>query len=1010
MNNTTTNTALRREQLHALVARYEKSRDYYRSNKFNETMLRNEFLDKLFEILGWDIANMSGMSTNEREVLLEESLKADVASHSKKPDYTFRMFGERKFFLEAKKPSVDISTDDEPAKQVRRYGFTAGLRISVLSNFEDLYIYDTTFAVSEQDNLNVGLVRKYHYTDYEESIGELETLLGRESVYEGRFEANWDAIAPVEDHITIDIHFLLQINRWRLLLGKDILKVMPNIGMAELGDIVQSYINKILFLRVCEDRDIEKYKTLLAIASSKNHRLLVDEFRAADRKYNSGLFNQELSDKVVEDASSAFWIIIRQLYYPESPYSFAVLSSDILGRIYEIFLSKRFAIVDGDLTIVNKPENEDRDIVTTPNFIVKSILAQTIGDDLDGKSEQELLGTKIADIACGSGAFLLEAYQYVCDKLVDTLLVNDKKQLVQTSVNTYKLPFKTKRDILRHCFYGVDKDLNAVEACKFGLLLKLLEGENEDSLSDIHPILPNIDGNVLYGNSLLSGNDVPGAIAEEVNPYDFGDLRFDYIVGNPPYVKTEDIKKYTRKEYDCYPRKYQTAWKQYDKYFLFIERGMSLLAANGRLGFIVPSKFMKVGAAEKLRGMIAQNHWLQAITSFGAHMVFSDKSTYSSIVVLSKTAVSNYKYVEVSDIDKWRGNQEATTKASNRDSSELTEGTWAFCPDELIPLYRKIIDKSAPLASLFGNDCCFNGIQTSAVRVYVIKPIKKDDKYYYFKHEGKEHRIEKAMTRPFLGTLREEGLSTYRSAKANARLVYPYTHRNGSARLLGLRTIERKYPALFAYLTEVKDILASPSRDVLPKSDNPDEWHRYGRQQSLEACETHPKIIVGVLSQGGRYAIDKEGIFVASGGTAGYCMIKMPIGSPYSIYYLQAILSSDEGEWLASLYGEIFRGGYIARGTKVLKQIPIRVIDFEKPADKQMHDDIVQLQKSIIEIGDKIAKSAGNRRRQIPLERQLHALMAQQQEAIHSLYGLTENEISSIPKIKEIYATDRECK
>lgn len=139
-------------------------------------------------------------------------------------------------------------------------------------------------------------------------------------------------------------------------------------------------------------------------------------------------------------------------------------------------------------------------------------------------------------------------------------------------------------------------------------------------------------------------------------------------------------------------------------------------------------------------------------------------------------------------------------------------------------------------------------------------------------------------------------------------------------------------------------------------------------------------------------------------------MIKMPSDSPYSIYYLQAILSSDEGEWLASLYGEIFRGGYIARGTKVLKQIPIRVIDFGNPAEKQMHDDIAQRQQSIIEIGDKMAKAAGNRRRQIPLERQLNALMAQQQEAIHSLYGLTANEISSIPKIKEIYATDRECK
>ena len=135
--------------IHTLVEKYEANRDFYRTSKFNETQVRNEFLDPLFESLGWDIRNISGKSTNEREVLLEESLKADAVTHSKKPDYTFRLFGERKFFLEAKKPCVDISTDDNPAKQVRRYGYTANLKISVLSNFEDLYIYDTSYKVED---------------------------------------------------------------------------------------------------------------------------------------------------------------------------------------------------------------------------------------------------------------------------------------------------------------------------------------------------------------------------------------------------------------------------------------------------------------------------------------------------------------------------------------------------------------------------------------------------------------------------------------------------------------------------------------------------------------------------------------------------------------------------------------------------------------------------------------------------------------------------------------------
>lgn len=140
-----------KQQIHNLVQKYEQGRDHYRTSKFNETQVRNEFLDPLFEILGWDIRNNSGKSTNEREVLLEEGLKANASTHSKKPDYTFRLFGERKFFLEAKKPCVRIDEDNEPAKQVRRYGFTAGLKISVLSNFEDLYIYDTSCPVDDKD-------------------------------------------------------------------------------------------------------------------------------------------------------------------------------------------------------------------------------------------------------------------------------------------------------------------------------------------------------------------------------------------------------------------------------------------------------------------------------------------------------------------------------------------------------------------------------------------------------------------------------------------------------------------------------------------------------------------------------------------------------------------------------------------------------------------------------------------------------------------------------------------
>ena len=997
--------------IHALVEKYESNRNFYRTLNFNETQVRNEFLDPLFEVLGWDIRNMSGKKTNEREVLLEESLKADAATHSKKPDYTFRLFGERKFFLEAKKPCVDISTDDNPAKQVRRYGYTANLKISVLSNFEDLYIYDTSYKVEDGDTLVKARIKAYHYTDYENVAEELLELVGKESVYTGHFEEVWDDIELNVVHQSVDSLFLEQINQWRLMLGQQILSCDPDLEIDYLGDIVQSYINKILFLRVCEDRNIETYQRLLTIADHNSHKELVAKFKEADNKYNSGLFEELISEDVIGNISSSFWMIIRQLYFPESPYSFTVLSSDILGRIYEIFLAEKLAVVDGELKIVKKPENAERDIVTTPNFVVREILHQTAAEIIQGKTANEINNLKCADIACGSGAFLLELYQLLYDSLVDYYFENDRSKLVQTSIDTYKLPYEMKRNLLVNCIYGVDKDFNAVEACKFGLLLKLLEDEDVNSLSSFHPILPDLSNNIFYGNSLLSTADVPADDAFEINPFDFGDRTFDLIVGNPPYMKTEDIKAFTPKEKSLYEKgnRYTSAYKQYDKYFLFIERALNLLKPDGYLGYVVPNKFMKVGAAKELRNFIANNAYLKTMISFGAHQVFADKSTYTCIIVLEKNKHENFKYSEVSDFIGWRVRNVNAYKFCDRPSVTINADTWILCTDEHLPLLNAVTAHTKPLGDIVGDDYIFNGIQTSANKIYVFVPISETRTTYTFKaFDGNEYEVEKAVTKPYFKTAQgADAMSTYRTFKPNARVFFPYKKDNdGHLQLIPLTTIQRRYPLFYTFLMAAKPELDKASRDIQPKPTTADEWYRYGRHQSLEACEVEEKMIVGVLAQTDKYAIDNNGTLVSSGGTAGYCLVSIPSDSQYSIYYIQAILGSIQGEWLASLYGEIFRGGYIARGTKVLKQIPIREIDFTDQNERNVHDDIADRQKRLIELGDKISKAAKNRRSLIPLQRQFDLLKHEQQNVINMLYGMTNDEVSVIPKIKDLYAAD----
>lgn len=998
-----------KDVLHELVRKYEQNRDYYLTPRFNETMLRSEFLDPLFELLGWDIKNTAGKRTNEREVILEEPLKQNASTHSKKPDYTFRLFGERKFFVEAKKPCVRIEADDEPAKQARRYGYSAGLKVSVLSNFEYLFIYDTTFPVKDEDSRTVALIKSYHYKDYESAFEELLHYLGKNSVYSGAFDDVWKDIESNVSHQSIDDLFLSQINEWRLLLGEQILSVAPGIELSELGDIVQSYINKILFLRVCEDRNIETYQRLLQIAEKDDGNNLINKFKDADRKYNSGLFTERLSSDIVCNIKSSFWTIIHQLYYPESPYSFSVLSSDILGRIYEIFIAQRLAIVKGKLTIVNKPENEERDIVTTPTFIIQEILSRTIGERIEGKSLTQLCNIQFADIACGSGAFLLQLYQFLQDSLIDYLQNNARQELIQTSVDTYKLPFETKRRLLTQCIFGVDKDYNAVESCKFGLLLKLLEGEDVDSLASFHPVLPPLDENIFFGNSLLSSADVPESETEAVNPFDFAGRQFDYIVGNPPYMKTEDMKNLTPAEHKIYPAKYKSAYKQYDKYFLFIERALQLLKEDGKLGYIVPSKFMKVGAAQSLRKIIADAGYLQSLLSFGAFQVFSDKSTYTCILVLDKKKNASFRFSEVENFKAWRVRDSKAVSDSERQAASIGKDTWVLCSDEHQALFDMIWRKSVPLVDVVGEDCIFNGIQTSANKIYVFVPSREDKKYYYFTGTNKQaYKIERNVTKPYFQTVQgEDNLTSFRSFEPNARVIFPYCRtKTGSLALLKLKTIAKKYPELYKYLTDFKEVLANPKRDIKPAPVKKDEWYRYGRQQSLEACEVKEKMVVGVLSQADKYAIDTKGTFVTSGGTAGYCMVRVPEEKPYSIYYIQAILGSVQGEWMASLYGEIFRGGYIARGTKVLKQLPIRAIDFTNDDEVALHDAIVDRQKRLINLGDRISKSKSSPRRLIPLRRQFDSLKVEQQNAINTLYGMADDQVKKIPLIRELYAAD----
>lgn len=995
-----------------LVEKYKKERDTYLSERYNESQLRADFLDEFFELLGWDIKNTSGKSTFEREVILEEGLQ--TGKTSKKPDYTFRLYNERKFFLEAKKPHVKIENIDEPAFQVRRYGFTAKLKISVLSNFEYLIIYDCSAPVAKGETHNSYRIKKYHFTEYEEKFNEIKNLLGKDAVYNGNFDKYWESIENQIQTYSIDNLFLEQINKWRTLLGQALFEIKNDIDETDLNDVVQLYLNSIVFLRVCEDRNIEQYNSLINIKNaSENSIKLLEKLKKADEYYNSGIFELPYIYEFLSKKSNIFWQIISDLYYPNSSYSFSVLSSEILGNIYEIMLQDKLYIRHGNIILDRKLENVDRDVVTTPNYIIREIINRTIKPYIEN-SKRNIFDIKIADIACGSGAFLLESFQYLNDYLIDYYKEHDASKLLHTGLGTYKLKFNIKKNLLLNCFYGVDKDYNAVKTTEFGLLLKLLEDENIETLPS-KQVLPKLNKNIFWGNSLIS-NDLTenSETASAVNAFDYEDHKFDIIIGNPPYMKTEDIKTLTPLEKPIYESNYKSAYKQYDKYFLFIERSLQLVNKNGIIGYILPNKFMKVGSALELRKLLKDNQYIREIISFGANQVFKDKTTYTNILILTEQSNEQIEYSEVNKLSDWLIRNYDYDKYSNKIvSKNLFDNGWIMYPKYLESIYNKICHNTICLKEFVGSNNILNGIQTSRNDYYVFKTKKKDKRYYYFDKNGEEYKIEKEVVRPYYetpNTESDDSLSTYKRFEPNSFVIYPYKLNGDKVQFIEIKELQEHYPECYNYFIKNKEKFIYSAkgrkRDIKPAVTTENEWYRYGRQQALKIGDIKKKIVVGVLSQGDKYAIDEFQTLISSGGTAGYCMIVLPENLQYSIYYLQAILNSKCLEWLASLNGEIFRGGYIARGTKVLEKLPIKTIDFQNEQEKLLHDKITSYQEKLISINQNILLNKDNHRQCIIYENDFKRTKQLLDNELLSLYGMTKEEFNLIPDIKGFYAAN----
>ena len=993
-----------------LVQRFADNHDSYIASTYNEATLRQDYLNPFLEALGWDVRNQQGYSEAFKEVIIEERVK--VGEANKAPDYSCRIGGRRIFFVEAKKPSVNIKDDAKAAYQLRRYAWSAKLPLSLLSSFDEFSVYDCRLKPDKNDKAGVGRILYFRYTDYAEKWEEIAAIFSRDAVLKGSFDRYAQRKGGKRGTSLVDDAFLEEIEKWRKLLAVNIAIRNPSLTTRQLNFAVQRTIDRIIFLRICEDRGIEEEGTLQQQLNGDGvYKRLCERFLIADKRYNSGLFHftketgrEETPDSItlpLKIDDKALKEIIGGLYFPDCPYAFSVLPADILGQVYEQFLGKVIRLTAGhQAKVEDKPEvKKAGGVFYTPTYIVDYIVKNTVGKLLDNKTPEQAAALRILDPACGSGSFLIGAYQYLLDWHLKWYMDNkplkwskgENPALYQIGAGEYRLTASERKRILTNNIYGVDIDTQAVEVTKLSLLLKVLEDENAEKIQTALRLfheraLPDLGNNIKCGNSLI-GQDfyhgeqtvMEGFDDEErirINAFDwdgkdgFPEIMkaggFDAVIGNPPYVRQETLGE---KFKDYAAGKYKTYAGTADLYVYFFERGVNLLNDNGIFSFIVANKWMRANYGEPLRRWMTERK-IHEIVDFGDLPVFQNATTYPCIIKLSKTPdrerslICKVENLEFRDLAEY-----VKTTGYEIDIGSLKNEGWSLADEKSTGLLEKIKSKGIPLGE-YVKGKIFYGIKTGLNEAFVIDEETR-------KRLIKEDPKSKEVIKPFLVG---KDIKRYKKPFSDKYLIFTKHGIN-----------IKNYPVIENYLLPYKDrLMPKPLnwKGTFWKGRKPGAYKWYEIQDTIDYYEEFEKIKIlwpGISLEVASFTIDEEGYY---GNDNNQLIIS-------NDKYLLGILNSKLMRYYLTNICDKVQGGFYRLKIIYIEQLPIKAINSSQPTGKTLQSNLSYLVSSMLDLHKRLPL-AGTDQEKAVLSRQIEATDQRIDELVYELYGLTEEEIKIV--------------
>ena len=895
----------------------------------------------------------------------------------------------------------------------------------MLTNFEVFAVYDVRIPPKPSDGPNVARVGYYTFEDYQAKWQEIWNVFSRDGVLNGGLE-NEAAKQPATGREEVDEAFLRQIESWRDDLATHLKLRNPSLTGPELNYAVQAIIDRIIFLRIAEDRGLEAPRRLLSALSNPGaFRRLNELFLKADQRYNSGLFHfeEEAGRASAADTltpglhldDAVLTKIITKLYPPDSPYDFKVLPVEVLGQVYERFLGKVIHVTEKRARVELKAEvRKAGGVFYTPSYIVERIVRNTIQPLVEGRSIDEVANLRILDPACGSGSFLLGAYQFLLNWHLNQYTKETKRwrdRVTQVGRSMFALTTQERRRILLANIYGLDIDPQAVEVTKLSLLLRVLEktpGEALDrQLKLSHErALPDLDTNVRCGNSLLSFRQVGILLLDDetlrrVNPFDwteefskvFAEGGFDAVIGNPPYIPIQTLKEWAPMEVELLKQGYLAAQSgNFDVYGCFIERALSpklpppLLRPGGRLGFIVPHKFFNSKYGKPLRALITSGRHLAGVVHFGDQQVFEGATTYTCLLSLTESASPEFVFQKVENLSKWRLTGEG--ESASLPADKLGPAEWNVTLGKGVSLREKL-DRVSPLLGPITN--LFVGLQTSDDPIYVFEdtvrgPGKLTSVRSRLSHETVA--LETELLRPVIRRVGGIGRSW---GRPNAVVLFPYRKIDGRYQLIPEPILRSRFPKAWAYLSQFRARLAKREGG---KFSGPD-WYRI-YPKNLDVWE-QPKVMLPYMIERLSAYYDEGESFFVNVTTGGFGLTATD--HHFSLKYLTALLNSKLLDWYLKQVSTNFQGGYFAANKQFIEKLPVRLIDEANAAEVRTRDELIAAVEAIQGLYSDLRASRTDEER-IRLRRQISAAESQVDGLAYGLYGLTADEIDLVESQK----------